>query len=38
MALADILILIAVTIDIVVTGYILISYIRHRAITGADPA
>jgi multisubunit Na+/H+ antiporter MnhC subunit len=38
MALADVLILIAVVIDIVVTSYILLSYIRHRAITKSDAA
>jgi hypothetical protein len=38
MALADILILIAVTIDIVVTSYILLSYVRHRTITRANSA
>lgn len=36
MTIADILILLGSGVDIVVTGYLLISYIRHRAITRAN--
>lgn len=38
MALADILILLGAAVDIVVTGYILLSYLRHRAITRGNAA
>lgn len=36
MTIADILILSASAVTIVVTAYLLLSYIRHRAITGTD--
>ena len=34
MNIADVLILLGAAVDIVVTGYLLIWYLRHRAITG----
>lgn len=36
MGIADILILLASGVTIVVTTYILLSYVRHRAITSED--
>lgn len=36
MALADILILFGSAVTIFVTSYILLSYVRHRAITAED--
>lgn len=38
MAIADVLILLAAAVDIVVTTYLLVSYLRHRAITAEETA
>lgn len=38
MAIADVLILLGAAVDIVVTTYLLVSYLRHRAITAKKPA
>lgn len=36
MSIGDALILVAAAIDIVVTSYLLVSYVQHRRITATD--